>query len=67
MLVLFNTVDRPPAGGWNDHLHRAEAQSAFWHIGANINTTDIKERLNAVGVVHLPLYVSPTDSTNRSM
>ena len=63
MLVLFNTVDHPPAGAWNDELHRAEAQSAFWHIGANINTTAIKERLNAAGVVHLPLYVSATDST----
>lgn len=63
MLVLFNKVDRPPAGAWRDDLHRAEAQSAFWHIGANINTTDIKERLNAIGVFHLPLYVSPTDTS----
>lgn len=62
MLLLFNTVDRPPAGAWRDDLRRAEAQSAFWHIGANINTTDIKARLNAVGVVHLPLFVSPGDS-----
>src|SRR5437899_912468 len=38
MLLLFNTVDRPPAGAWRDDLHRAEPQSAFWHIGANINT-----------------------------
>jgi catechol 2,3-dioxygenase-like lactoylglutathione lyase family enzyme len=63
MLVVFNTVDRPPAGAWRDDLHRAEVQSAFWHIGANINTTNLKERLNAVGVVHLPLFVSATDST----
>jgi catechol 2,3-dioxygenase-like lactoylglutathione lyase family enzyme/DNA-binding beta-propeller fold protein YncE len=63
MLVLFNKVDRPPAGAWRDDLHRAESQSAFWHIGANINTTDIKERLNAIGVWHLPLYTSPTDTT----
>jgi catechol 2,3-dioxygenase-like lactoylglutathione lyase family enzyme len=63
MLLVFNTVDRPPAGAWRDDLHRAEAQSAFWHIGANINTTDIKERLNAAGIVHLPLFVSPTDTT----
>jgi len=62
MLVLFNKVDRPPAGAWRDDLHRAEAQSAFWHIGANINTTDIKDRLNSVGVFHLPLYISPTDT-----
>jgi catechol 2,3-dioxygenase-like lactoylglutathione lyase family enzyme len=64
MLVLFNKVDRPPAGAWRDDLHRAESQSAFWPIGANINTTDIKDRLNAAGVFHLPLYISPTDTTH---
>jgi catechol 2,3-dioxygenase-like lactoylglutathione lyase family enzyme len=63
MLLLFNKVDRPPAGAWRHDLHRAEPQSAFWHIGANINTTDTKERLNALGVFHLPLYVSPGDTT----
>jgi hypothetical protein len=62
MLVLFNKVDRPPAGAWRHDLHRAEAQSAFWHIGANINTTDIKERLNSVGVFHLPLFIAPNDT-----
>jgi catechol 2,3-dioxygenase-like lactoylglutathione lyase family enzyme len=65
MLVLFNTVARPPAGAWDNNLHRAVEQSAFWHIGANTNTTDIKDRLNAVGVFHLPLYISPTDSTKQ--
>ena len=65
LLVLFNTVDRPPAGAWNDTLHRAASQSPFWHIGANINTTDIKDRLNSVGVFHLPLYISATDSTKQ--
>ena len=63
MLVLFNKVDRPPAGAWRNDLHRAESQSAFWHIGANINTTDIKDRLNAVGIWHLPLYIAPADTT----
>src|SRR4029079_6462903 len=63
MLVLFNKVDRPPAGAWRIDLHRAEAQSAFWHIGANINTTNIKERLNAAGVFHLPLFIAPNDTT----
>jgi catechol 2,3-dioxygenase-like lactoylglutathione lyase family enzyme len=63
MLLLFNKVDRPPAGAWRNDLHRAESQSAFWHIGANINTTDTKDRLNALGVFHLPLYVSPSDTT----
>jgi len=63
MLVLFNKVDKPPAGAWRDDLHRADAQSAFWHIGAFIDATDLKDRLNAVGVFHLPLYISPTDTT----
>jgi len=63
MLVLFNKVDRPPPGAWRNDLHRAEPQSAFWHIGANINTTDTKDRLNSLGVFHLPLFVSPSDTT----
>jgi catechol 2,3-dioxygenase-like lactoylglutathione lyase family enzyme len=63
MLLLFNKVGRSPAGAWRHELHRAESQSAFWHIGATINTTDTKERLNALGVFHLPLYVSPSDTT----
>ena len=63
MLVLFNKVDRPPPGAWRNDLHRAEPQSAFWHIGVNTNTTDTKQRLNSLGVFHLPLYVSPTDTT----
>jgi catechol 2,3-dioxygenase-like lactoylglutathione lyase family enzyme len=63
MLVLFNKVDRPPAGAWRDDLHRAEQQSAFWHIGANTNTTNIKDRLNAAGVYHLPLFIFPNDTS----
>ena len=63
MLLLFNKVDRPPAGAWRHDLHRAEQQSAFWHIGASINTTDTKERLNFLGIFHLPLYTSPSDTT----
>jgi len=62
MLVLFTKVDRPPAGQWRDDLHRSEPQSAFWHIGANINTTDMQPTLAAVGVKHLPLYTSPRDT-----
>lgn len=64
MLVLFNKVEKPPAGAWRDDLHRAEPQSAFWHIGANINTTDMKARLATVGVTHLPLFTSPRDTVN---
>jgi catechol 2,3-dioxygenase-like lactoylglutathione lyase family enzyme len=63
MLLLFQKVDRPPAGAWRHDLHRAEPQSAFWHIGAFTNTTDIAARLAAIGVKHLPLFVSPTDTT----
>jgi catechol 2,3-dioxygenase-like lactoylglutathione lyase family enzyme len=59
--VLFNRVDSPPPGAFNEALGRAEAQSAFWHIGANTNTTHLRERLAAVGVDHLPLYTSRDD------
>src|SRR6476661_8585413 len=45
MLVLFTKVDRAPSGQWRDDLHRSEPQSAFWHIGANINTTDMQVTL----------------------
>jgi catechol 2,3-dioxygenase-like lactoylglutathione lyase family enzyme len=62
MLLLFTKVDRPPAGAWSDDLHRAEPQSAFWHIGAMTNTTDVATRLRAVGITHLPLFTSPTDT-----
>jgi len=66
MLLLFTTVAQPPAGAWNDRLHRAEAQSAFWHIGANINSSVTKDRLNPLGIFHLPLYISATDSTKQT-
>jgi catechol 2,3-dioxygenase-like lactoylglutathione lyase family enzyme len=62
MLLLFTKVAKPPAGAWRDDLHRSEPQSAFWHIGALTNTTEMKARLNAVGVTHLPLYTSPQDT-----
>jgi catechol 2,3-dioxygenase-like lactoylglutathione lyase family enzyme len=62
MLLLFNKVDRPPSGAWRHDLHRSEPQSAFWHIGANTNTTDMKPRLEAIGVAHLPLFTSPQDT-----
>ena len=63
MLLLFNRVDRPPPGAWRHDLHRSDPQSAFWHIGATTNTTDLKARLDAVGVSFLPLFVSPQDTT----
>lgn len=62
MLLLFNKVDRPPAGAWRDDLHRSEPQSAFWHIGASINTTNIDARLAPLGITNLPLWISPNDA-----
>ena len=62
MLLLFRKVDRPPAGAWSNELHRSEPQSAFWHIGAFTNTTDVAARLATIGVRHLPLFTSPTDT-----
>ena len=62
MLLLFQKVDRPPGGAWRHDLHRAEPQSAFWHIGAMTNTTDVAARLAAVGITHLPLFTSPRDT-----
>lgn len=64
MLLLFNRVDRPPPGAWRHDLHRSDPQSAFWHIGAITNTTDIKARLEAAGVAFLPLFTSPKDTTS---
>jgi catechol 2,3-dioxygenase-like lactoylglutathione lyase family enzyme len=62
MLVLFNKVDRPPPGAWRDDLHRSEPQSAFWHIGAMTNSTNVDARLAPLGIEHLPLFTSPTDT-----
>jgi catechol 2,3-dioxygenase-like lactoylglutathione lyase family enzyme len=64
MLLLFTKVERPPAGAWSDVLHRSEPQSAFWHIGASTNTTDVAARLAPLGITHQPLYLRATDSTH---
>ncbi|MEO8337742.1 MAG: VOC family protein [bacterium] len=64
MLLLFTQVDHPPPGAWSDSLHRSEPQSAFWHIGASTNTTDIAVRLAPLGITHKPLYLRPTDTTH---
>jgi catechol 2,3-dioxygenase-like lactoylglutathione lyase family enzyme len=66
MLLLFNKVETPPPGAWRDDLHRSDPQSAFWHIGAFTNTTDLAARLQAAGVTHLPLYTSPDDARGVS-
>jgi catechol 2,3-dioxygenase-like lactoylglutathione lyase family enzyme len=64
MALLFNKVDRPPAGAWRDDLHRAETQSAFWHIGANTDATTTRDRLGPLGIVHLPLFIYPGDTVH---
>ncbi|MFN8579510.1 MAG: VOC family protein [Gemmatimonadaceae bacterium] len=61
MLLLFNKVASPPPGAWRDDLHRSEPQSAFWHIGATTNTTDMAAVLQVAGVTHLPLFISPQE------
>lgn len=62
MFLVFNEVDSPPPGAWDHVTNRSEPQSAFWHIGAFTNTTDMKESLGALGVRHLPLFTGPDDT-----
>jgi catechol 2,3-dioxygenase-like lactoylglutathione lyase family enzyme len=66
MALLFNKVSRPPAGAWRDDLHRAEAQSAFWHIGAFTDAAKTRDRLAPLGIVHLPLFILPFDTTHTT-
>lgn len=66
MMLLFNKVEAPPGGAWRDDLHRAERQSAFWHIGAFTNATTTRDRLAPLGIVHLPLFVDPRDTTRTT-
>jgi 2-keto-3-deoxy-L-rhamnonate aldolase RhmA len=61
MYLLFNEVDDPPSGAFDPALGRPEAQSAFWHIGAFANTTNMDADLAAIGVEHLPLYTGLDD------
>jgi hypothetical protein len=63
MYLLFNRVDAPAPGAFLPELGRPEAQSAFWHIGAYANTTDMDRELGAIGVGHLPLYTGPDDAS----
>lgn len=61
MYLLFDQVGAPPPGDFVPELGRSDTQSAFWHIGAFANTTDMDEELRAAGVEHLPLYTGPGD------
>lgn len=61
MYLVFDAVDDPPAGALDPSLGRPAEQSAFWHIGAFANTTDMQTSLADIGVEHLPLYTGPDD------
>lgn len=63
MALVVREVTSPPPGAFDQSLGRPRAQSAFWHIGAFINTTGHDETLAAIGVEHLPLYTGPNDET----
>lgn len=59
MPLLFDHADAPPPGAWNPRLQRTDPQSAFWHIGGFVNTTDRFEALEARGIEVLRLSVGP--------
>jgi len=62
MYLVFTEVGAPPPGAFDADLGRPAEQSAFWHIGAFANTTDMDGELAQVGVKHLPLYTGPADT-----
>jgi catechol 2,3-dioxygenase-like lactoylglutathione lyase family enzyme len=62
MFLVFHEVDAPPPGAYSETTHRSEPQSAFWHIGAFTNTTEMKDRLAVLGVTHQPLFTGPDDT-----
>lgn len=62
MYLVFNETEVAPTGAFHPQLGRPEAQSAFWHIGAFANTTEMDVELAAVGVRHAPLFVGPDDA-----
>ena len=59
MPLLFNRVTEPPPGAWDSRLQRSHPQSALWHIGGFVDTTDRFEALEAGGVDVLRLEVGP--------
>lgn len=67
MYLVINPVDDPPGGAFDPELGRPAEQSAFWHIGAFVNTTEDRERMAALGIDHLPLFTGPSgDAVWRS-
>lgn len=61
MYLVFNETEEAPPGAFHPQLGRPEEQSAFWHIGAFANTTDMDVELGAIGVRHAPLFRGPDD------
>ena len=61
MYLVFHEVDEPPAGAFDPELGRPEEQSALWHIGAFVDTSDQDRTLGAAGIEHLPLFTTPDD------
>lgn len=59
MYLVFREVGNPPSGGFREDLGRPDDQSAFWHIGAFANTTDMAEELAVLGIRHLTLHIGP--------
>ncbi|MDA0327982.1 MAG: VOC family protein [Gemmatimonadetes bacterium] len=61
MYLVFQRVETQADGAFDPALGRSDRQSAFWHIGAFANTTNMDGELDAIGVEHLPLYTGPDD------
>ena len=63
MYLVFGEVDEAPPGAFDAGLGRSVPQSAFWHIGAFMNTTESDQRLAEMGTSHLPLHTGRADET----
>lgn len=61
MYLVFNEVDGPIPGAFHPQLGRPEEQSAFWHIGAFVNTTESDVALAQIGAKHVALFTGPED------
>lgn len=61
MYLVFAEVEGPIPGAFHPQLGRPEEQSAFWHIGAFANTTEMDIELAQVGTRHVALFTGPED------
>jgi len=59
MTLVINKVEQAPSGEYEPGKGRSVEQSAFWHIGAFVDTTDIDSRLKGLGIKPLPLFIRP--------